>query len=150
MKLLFDLNSLRPPRSGVGYYTQHLLEGLRDEPDVQGLAGWGGAEGFEGERLGVASGRLSLGELPRVGVGLPERAEANAKTQLMLCHPRVTPLELLQGRPRHARPGEHGEARSRVPERPRRRLDPLCAQRALHALDPALAGREAGRQQLVG
>ena len=31
MKLLFDLNSLRPPRSGVGYYTQHLLEGLRDE-----------------------------------------------------------------------------------------------------------------------
>ena len=51
MKLLFDLNSLRPPRSGVGYYTQHLLEGLRDEPDVQGLAGWVGAERFEGERL---------------------------------------------------------------------------------------------------
>lgn len=51
MKLLFDLNSLRPPRSGVGYYTQHLLEGLRDEPDVQGLAGWVGTERFEGERL---------------------------------------------------------------------------------------------------
>jgi glycosyltransferase involved in cell wall biosynthesis len=51
MKLLFDLNSLRPPRSGVGYYTQHLLEGLRDEPDVQGLAGWVGTECFEGERL---------------------------------------------------------------------------------------------------
>ena len=51
MKLLFDLNSLRPPRSGVGYYTQHLLEGLRDEPDVQGLAGWVGAERFEDERL---------------------------------------------------------------------------------------------------
>ncbi len=51
MKLLFDLNSLRPPRSGVGYYTQHLLEGLRDEPDVEGLAGWVGAERFEGARL---------------------------------------------------------------------------------------------------
>ncbi|AME22839.1 glycosyltransferase family 4 protein [Burkholderia sp. PAMC 26561] len=51
MKLLFDLNSLRPPRSGVGYYTQHLLEGLTDTRDVQGLAGWVGTQLFEGERL---------------------------------------------------------------------------------------------------
>ncbi|MCL4634691.1 glycosyltransferase family 1 protein [Burkholderia sp.] len=43
MKLLFDLNSLRPPRSGVGYYTQHLLEGLLQRPDVDALAGWVGA-----------------------------------------------------------------------------------------------------------
>ncbi len=48
MKLLFDLNSLRPPRSGVGYYTQHLLEGLTGRPDVQGLAGWVGTQLFEG------------------------------------------------------------------------------------------------------
>ena len=51
MKLLFDLNSLRPPRSGVGYYTQHLLEGLIQDREVTGLAGWVGTECFEGERL---------------------------------------------------------------------------------------------------
>ena len=51
MKLLFDLNSLRPPRSGVGYYAQHLLEGLAREKDVDGLAGWVGSNLFEGERL---------------------------------------------------------------------------------------------------
>ncbi|KAF1064364.1 MULTISPECIES: glycosyltransferase family 4 protein [Burkholderia] len=51
MKLLFDLNSLRPPRSGVGYYTQHLLEGLRSRPDVETLAGWSGSAIYEGEDL---------------------------------------------------------------------------------------------------
>ncbi len=51
MKLLFDLNSLRPPRSGVGYYAQHLLEGLSREKEVDGLAGWVGSDCFEGERL---------------------------------------------------------------------------------------------------
>ncbi|CAG4885577.1 glycosyltransferase family 4 protein [Paraburkholderia gardini] len=51
MKLLFDLNSLRPPRSGIGYYAQHLLEGLRGQPDVEDVAGWVGATVFEGERL---------------------------------------------------------------------------------------------------
>ncbi|KAB0685833.1 glycosyltransferase family 4 protein [Burkholderia territorii] len=51
MKLVFDLNSLRPPRSGVGYYTQHLLEGLRTQRDVEALAGWIGAKVYEGGRL---------------------------------------------------------------------------------------------------
>ncbi len=51
MKLLFDLNSLRPPRSGVGYYTQHLLEGLWQRPDVDALAGWAGATVHEGDEL---------------------------------------------------------------------------------------------------
>lgn len=51
MKLLFDLNSLRPPRSGIGYYAQHLLEGLRRQPDVEDVAGWAGSTVFEGDRL---------------------------------------------------------------------------------------------------
>lgn len=51
MKLLFDLNSLRPPRSGIGYYTQHLLEGLRARSDVEDIAGWMVSEVFEGEKL---------------------------------------------------------------------------------------------------
>ncbi|HEF4749163.1 glycosyltransferase family 4 protein [Burkholderia multivorans] len=51
MKLLFDLNSLRPPRSGVGYYTQHLLEGLWQRPEVEAIAGWAGATVYEGQRL---------------------------------------------------------------------------------------------------
>jgi alpha-1,3-rhamnosyl/mannosyltransferase len=51
MKLLFDLNSLRPPRSGIGYYTQHLLEGLRTRSDVEDVAGWMVSEIFQGEKL---------------------------------------------------------------------------------------------------
>ncbi|MDN7906866.1 glycosyltransferase family 1 protein [Burkholderia diffusa] len=51
MKLLFDLNSLRPPRSGIGYYTQHLLEGLLRRSDVEDVAGWVGRTVFQGERL---------------------------------------------------------------------------------------------------
>ncbi|MPV57000.1 glycosyltransferase [Burkholderia sp. BE24] len=52
MKLVFDLNSLRPPRSGVGYYTQHLLEGLRTQRDIEALAGWVGQAVYEGASLG--------------------------------------------------------------------------------------------------
>jgi glycosyltransferase involved in cell wall biosynthesis len=51
MKLLFDLNSLRPPRSGVGYYTQHLLEGVLDDPDVSDVAGWIGRTVVSGRAL---------------------------------------------------------------------------------------------------
>lgn len=51
MKLLFDLNSLRPPRSGIGYYTQHLLEGLRKQQDVEDVAGWVGSTVYEGQSL---------------------------------------------------------------------------------------------------
>ena len=51
MKLLFDLNSLRPPRSGVGYYTQHLLEGLQGHKDVEAIAGWVGSAVYEDEAL---------------------------------------------------------------------------------------------------
>ena len=76
MKLLFDLNSLRPPRSGVGYYTQHLLEGLRDEPDVQGLAGWVGAECFEGERLlALINQRVALRKGVQFSEGLAAKAD---------------------------------------------------------------------------
>ncbi|MEX3931228.1 glycosyltransferase family 4 protein [Paraburkholderia phymatum] len=51
MKLLYDLNSLRPPRSGVGYYTQHLLEGLFDRDDVEEMGGWIGSNYYD--RSGV-------------------------------------------------------------------------------------------------
>ncbi|RQS08471.1 MULTISPECIES: glycosyltransferase family 1 protein [unclassified Burkholderia] len=51
MKLVFDLNSLRPPRSGVGYYTQHLLEGLRTQRDIEALAGWIGPKVYEDDSL---------------------------------------------------------------------------------------------------
>ncbi|MFC0400939.1 glycosyltransferase family 4 protein [Paraburkholderia rhizosphaerae] len=51
MKLLYDLNSLRPPRSGIGYYTQHLLEGLLTQPDVEDIAGWVGSTVYQRESL---------------------------------------------------------------------------------------------------
>jgi glycosyltransferase involved in cell wall biosynthesis len=51
MKLLYDLNSLRPPRSGIGYYTQHLIEGLLQQPDVEDIAGWVGSTVFQGASL---------------------------------------------------------------------------------------------------
>jgi glycosyltransferase involved in cell wall biosynthesis len=81
MKLLFDLNSLRPPRSGVGYYTQHLLEGLRDEPDVQGLAGWVGAERFEGERLlALINQRVALRKGVQFSEGLAAKVLQKARS----------------------------------------------------------------------
>lgn len=51
MKLLFDLNSLRLPRSGVGYYTQHLLEGLLQTPEATDVAGWAGGTVVRGDAL---------------------------------------------------------------------------------------------------
>lgn len=51
MKLLFDLNALRPPRSGIGYYTQHLLEGLRTRTGITELRGWMGGRSYSGEEL---------------------------------------------------------------------------------------------------
>lgn len=58
MKLLYDLNSLRPPRSGVGYYTQHLLEGLFERDDIEEIGGWVGSNYYD--RRGVVG--LLLGE----------------------------------------------------------------------------------------
>ncbi|MDQ7978078.1 glycosyltransferase family 1 protein [Paraburkholderia sp. SARCC-3016] len=61
MKLLFDLNSLRPPRSGIGYYTQHLLEGLSALPDVDDIAGWAADRRFYGEEFdAVVRGEMDL------------------------------------------------------------------------------------------
>ncbi|MEC5407890.1 glycosyltransferase family 1 protein [Paraburkholderia sp. MPAMCS5] len=51
MKLLFDLNALRPPRTGIGYYTQHLLQGLRARSDITDVRGWMGGDIYSGERL---------------------------------------------------------------------------------------------------
>lgn len=58
MKLLYDLNSLRPPRSGIGYYMQHLLEGLFERDDIEELGGWVGSNYYD--RSGVA--RLISGQ----------------------------------------------------------------------------------------
>ena len=71
MKLLFDLNSLRPPRSGVGYYTQHLLEGLQGHKDVEAIAGWVGSAVYEDEALSAlmcdqGRGDCRLGRLRRL------------------------------------------------------------------------------------
>lgn len=62
MKLLFDLNSLRLPRSGVGYYTQHLLEGVLADPEVTDVAGWIGRTVVSGDDL-----RSMLGAQPQRG-----------------------------------------------------------------------------------
>ena len=79
MKLLFDLNSLRPPRSGIGYYTQHLLEGLRTRSDVEDVAGWMVSEVFQGEKLS----RLVDGEIaPPVMPGAANGASASLMRSL--------------------------------------------------------------------
>ncbi|MEC5407892.1 glycosyltransferase family 1 protein [Paraburkholderia sp. MPAMCS5] len=56
MKLLYDLNSLRPPRSGVGYYTQHLLEGLLKRNDIEELGGWVGSNYYNRRSVGSLLG----------------------------------------------------------------------------------------------
>lgn len=40
MKILFDLTCLQPPRSGVAYYAQALIEALANEPQISEVAGW--------------------------------------------------------------------------------------------------------------
>lgn len=81
MKLLFDLNSLRPPRSGVGYYTQHLLEGLTENREVDGLAGWVGSEGFEGDRLrALIEARVALRKGVQFTEGLAAKVLQKARS----------------------------------------------------------------------
>ncbi|AUT60257.1 glycosyltransferase family 4 protein [Paraburkholderia terrae] len=61
MKLLYDLNSLRPPRSGVGYYTQHLLEGLFERDDIEDIGGWVGSNYYDrGGVTNLVSGKDAL------------------------------------------------------------------------------------------
>jgi len=44
MKVLLNLNSLRPPLSGIGHYSKHIIEGLIDSPQISAVAGWLGSE----------------------------------------------------------------------------------------------------------
>lgn len=61
MKLLYDLNSLRPPRSGIGYYTQHLLEGVFERDDIEEIGGWVGSNYYDRRGVtGLLSGEDSL------------------------------------------------------------------------------------------
>lgn len=61
MKLLYDLNSLRPPRSGVGYYTQHILEGLLERDDIEDINGWVGTTCYERDGVqNLLSGQQAL------------------------------------------------------------------------------------------
>jgi glycosyltransferase involved in cell wall biosynthesis len=70
MKLLFDLNSLRPPRSGIGYYTQHLMEGLLAMQDVEDLAGWVGSEVFDRAKVtALLADQTSLQKAVQFGEG---------------------------------------------------------------------------------
>ncbi|CAN7247646.1 glycosyltransferase family 4 protein [Trinickia sp. LjRoot230] len=71
MKLLFDFNSLRPPRSGVGYYTQHLLEGLLEQNDVETIAGWVGSNVYEGRDLSaLMCDQTALGKAAQFSKGM--------------------------------------------------------------------------------
>lgn len=44
MKVLLNLNSLRPPLSGIGHYSKHIIEGLLSSPQISSVAGWLGSE----------------------------------------------------------------------------------------------------------
>lgn len=44
MKVVFNLNSLRPPLSGIGYYSKHVIGGLIGSPEITAVAGWLGSE----------------------------------------------------------------------------------------------------------
>jgi hypothetical protein len=66
VKLLYDLNSLWPPRRGISYYTQHLIEGLLRQPDVEDIARWVGSTLFQG---------ASLDALMRTDVALGKAAQ---------------------------------------------------------------------------
>ncbi|MEY2340571.1 glycosyltransferase family 4 protein [Acidithiobacillus sp. IBUN Pt1247-S3] len=49
MKVLFNLQSLSPPRTGIGLYTQHLIEALAATGEIDTLAGFLGGRILEGE-----------------------------------------------------------------------------------------------------
>ncbi|ANJ67605.1 hypothetical protein A9404_09600 [Halothiobacillus diazotrophicus] len=50
MKLLFHLDR-SSARTGIGFYTQHLVESLRAHPDVTSLVGFSGGEIFQGDAV---------------------------------------------------------------------------------------------------
>lgn len=82
MNLIFDLNSLRPPRSGVGYYTQHLLEGLLASGACEDIVGW--------LSRGVLEGR-ALDTLLRDAVFDDEGARLGSKARALLQKSRSIP-----------------------------------------------------------
>ena len=53
MKVLFNTQSLLPPRTGIGLYTQHLLEEMLRQPQVEAVAGFLGGKIFQGPSLSL-------------------------------------------------------------------------------------------------
>lgn len=51
MKVLFNVQSLLPPRTGIGLYTQHLIEALAAGGEVEALAGFLGGHIYRGDAL---------------------------------------------------------------------------------------------------
>lgn len=51
MKILFNVQSLLPPRTGIGLYTQHLIEALAATGELDAVAGFLGGRIYRGEAL---------------------------------------------------------------------------------------------------
>ncbi|WP_154048477.1 glycosyltransferase [Thiomonas intermedia] len=51
MKVLFNVQSLLPPRTGIGLYTQHLIEALTATGELDAVAGFLGGRIYRGEAL---------------------------------------------------------------------------------------------------
>ncbi len=53
MKILFNTQSLLPPRTGIGLYTQHLLEEMLRQPELEAVAGFLGGRIFRDSSLSL-------------------------------------------------------------------------------------------------
>lgn len=79
MKLLFNLRSLVGARTGIGFYTQHLIDALMAHPDLTDLAGFLGRHVMRGEQLLRWLSEESAIPLVATGAVKDEREKAYVK-----------------------------------------------------------------------
>lgn len=87
MKLLFQLDRISGVRTGIGFYTQHLIESLHARPEVAALVGFSGGRTLQGEQLfsvseDIAPSRVPGGHLQRLSPWLRRIPGAYALRQL--------------------------------------------------------------------
>ncbi|MHB0921459.1 MAG: glycosyltransferase family 4 protein [Thiomonas delicata] len=82
LKVLFNTQSLLPPRTGIGLYTQHLLEEMLLQPQLEAVAGFLGGRIFrdssltlqlqQGQTGSARSDEIALQKARRQGLGKAE------------------------------------------------------------------------------
>lgn len=79
MKLLFNLQSLVGAQTGIGFYTQHLIDALMASPDITDLSGFLGRHIMRDEQLLSWLAADSAALFAKTGAARDERVKAHIK-----------------------------------------------------------------------